>query len=69
MASISRSDIARLVLRVGVGGVMVAHGTQKLLGWFGGGPRRVSSVSGPSQGGAPATCRNAASAWVAMKCV
>jgi len=37
MASISRSDIARLVLRVGVGGVMTAHGTQKLFGWFGGG--------------------------------
>ena len=37
MASVSRSDIARLVLRVGVGGVMAAHGTQKLFGWFGGG--------------------------------
>lgn len=37
MASISRSDIARLILRVGVGGVMAAHGTQKLFGWFGGG--------------------------------
>ena len=37
MASISRSDFARLVLRVGVGGVMAAHGTQKLFGWFGGG--------------------------------
>lgn len=37
MASITRSDIARLVLRVGVGGVMAAHGTQKLFGWFGGG--------------------------------
>ena len=37
MASVTRSDIARLVLRVGVGGVMAAHGTQKLFGWFGGG--------------------------------
>ena len=37
MASVSRSDIARLVLRVGVGGVMASHGTQKLFGWFGGG--------------------------------
>ena len=37
MESISRSDIARLVLRVGVGGVMAAHGSQKLFGWFGGG--------------------------------
>lgn len=37
VASITRSDIARLVLRIGVGGVMSAHGTQKLFGWFGGG--------------------------------
>lgn len=37
MASITRSDIARLILRLGVGGVMTAHGTQKLFGWFGGG--------------------------------
>jgi putative oxidoreductase len=37
MTSTSRSDIARLVLRVGVGGVMAVHGAQKLFGWFGGG--------------------------------
>jgi putative oxidoreductase len=36
MAAVSRSDIARLVLRVGVGGIMAAHGAQKLFGWFGG---------------------------------
>ncbi|WP_235215328.1 DoxX family membrane protein [Phaeacidiphilus oryzae] len=29
-------DLGMLVLRVGVGGVLTAHGTQKLLGWFGG---------------------------------
>ncbi len=36
MAAISRSDIARLALRMGVGGVLAAHGAQKLFGWFGG---------------------------------
>ena len=29
-------DAGLLVLRVGVGGVLIAHGTQKLFGWFGG---------------------------------
>jgi putative oxidoreductase len=36
MAAVSRSDIARLALRVGVGGILAAHGAQKLFGWFGG---------------------------------
>ena len=36
MAAVSRSDIARLVLRAGVGGILAAHGAQKLFGWFGG---------------------------------
>ncbi|MFD3457098.1 DoxX family protein [Streptomyces sp. NPDC058691] len=31
-----RKDIALLALRVGLGGVLVAHGSQKLFGWFGG---------------------------------
>lgn len=44
VASISHSDIARLVLRVGVGGVMAAHRTQKLFGWFGG--RGVAGTAG-----------------------
>lgn len=30
-------DLGLLLLRVGVGGALVAHGTQKLFGWFGGG--------------------------------
>jgi putative oxidoreductase len=30
-------DLGLLALRVGVGGTLVAHGTQKLFGWFGGG--------------------------------
>ncbi|MER7874689.1 DoxX family protein [Streptomyces solisilvae] len=31
-----RKDLGLLALRLGVGGVLVAHGTQKLFGWFGG---------------------------------
>lgn len=30
-------DVGLLALRVGVGATLVAHGTQKLFGWFGGG--------------------------------
>ncbi|MFE6228008.1 MULTISPECIES: DoxX family membrane protein [unclassified Streptomyces] len=37
MAHPNRRDLGLLVLRVGTGAVLAAHGTQKLLGWFGGG--------------------------------
>ncbi|MFF8835063.1 DoxX family membrane protein [Streptomyces sp. NPDC015130] len=37
MADLNRRDLGLLVLRVGTGAVLAAHGTQKLLGWFGGG--------------------------------
>jgi len=30
------NDLGLLALRLGVGGALVAHGTQKLFGWFGG---------------------------------
>lgn len=37
MAHSDRRDLGLLALRVGTGAVLAAHGTQKLLGWFGGG--------------------------------
>lgn len=33
---VDRRDVGLLLLRLGAGGVLVAHGTQKLFGWFGG---------------------------------
>ncbi|GGW23251.1 DoxX family protein [Streptomyces xantholiticus] len=37
MTPLNRRDLGLLVLRVGTGAVLMAHGTQKLFGWFGGG--------------------------------
>ncbi|MEU9720027.1 DoxX family protein, partial [Streptomyces sp. NPDC047976] len=37
MSCINRRDLALLALRAGTGAVLMAHGTQKLFGWFGGG--------------------------------
>lgn len=37
MPCINRRDLGLLVLRAGTGAVLAAHGSQKLLGWFGGG--------------------------------
>lgn len=36
MTCFDRRDLGLLLLRVGTGGVLAAHGTQKLFGWFGG---------------------------------
>ncbi len=36
MTTTDARDLGLLALRVGVGGTLVAHGTQKLFGWFGG---------------------------------
>ncbi|MFF2024909.1 DoxX family protein [Streptomyces sp. NPDC058171] len=33
---VHRRDLGLLLLRLGVGGALAAHGTQKLFGWFGG---------------------------------
>ncbi|MEV6024031.1 DoxX family protein [Streptomyces sp. NPDC052036] len=37
MNCVDRRDVGLLLLRLGTGGVLAAHGTQKLFGWFGGG--------------------------------
>ncbi|GGZ96391.1 RpiR family transcriptional regulator [Streptomyces subrutilus] len=37
MPCLDRRDLALLALRAGTGAVLMAHGTQKLFGWFGGG--------------------------------
>ncbi|MEU8985075.1 DoxX family protein [Streptomyces sp. NPDC048558] len=36
MSAYDRRDLGLLLLRLGAGGVLFAHGTQKLFGWFGG---------------------------------
>ncbi|MFE5815104.1 DoxX family protein [Streptomyces sp. NPDC056479] len=36
MSEYNRHDVGLLLLRLGAGGVLIAHGTQKLFGWFGG---------------------------------
>ncbi|MFJ1758104.1 DoxX family protein [Kitasatospora sp. NPDC088134] len=45
MTSLHRKDLGLLALRGAVGGVLFAHGTQKLFGWFGGG-----GLAGTAQG-------------------
>ncbi|MFF3905085.1 DoxX family protein [Streptomyces sp. NPDC001848] len=37
MTCFDRRDVGLLLLRLGAGGVLAAHGAQKLFGWFGGG--------------------------------
>jgi len=42
-------DLGLLALRVGVGATLVAHGTQKLFGWFGG--HGLAGTHGPTSFG------------------
>lgn len=46
-------DAGLLVLRAGVGGVLIAHGCQKLFGWFGGGGLNSTAGAFESMGFTP----------------
>ncbi|CAG6391182.1 DoxX family membrane protein [Streptomyces cocklensis] len=48
-----RKDLGLLALRLGTGGVLIAHGTQKLLGWFGGGGLEGTTAAMESMGFTP----------------
>ncbi|ETK31714.1 DoxX family protein [Microbispora sp. ATCC PTA-5024] len=54
MADIGRHDIGLLALRLGVGGVLFAHGAQKLFGWFGGGGMTGTTAMMEKSGFTPA---------------
>jgi len=47
-------DVGLLALRVGTGAVLAAHGTQKLLGWFGGGGIEGTAAAMEAMGFHPA---------------
>jgi putative oxidoreductase len=49
----TRRDLGLLALRVGTGAVLAAHGTQKLLGWFGGGGLAGTTSAMESMGYTP----------------
>ncbi|WP_240634516.1 MULTISPECIES: DoxX family protein [Streptomyces] len=48
-----RTDLGLLLLRLGTGGVLAAHGSQKLLGWFGGGGIEATGAAMEAMGYAP----------------
>jgi putative oxidoreductase len=48
-----RRDLGLLLLRLGAGGVLAAHGTQKLFGWFGGGGLEGTGAAKEAIGYAP----------------
>ncbi|NEA41533.1 DoxX family membrane protein, partial [Streptomyces sp. SID11385] len=48
-----RLDLGLLALRLGTGGVLAAHGAQKLFGWFGGGGLDATGQAFESMGYAP----------------
>lgn len=49
-----RCDLGLLALRLGTGGVLAAHGAQKLLGWFGGGGPTGTAAAMEAMGYRPA---------------
>jgi putative oxidoreductase len=48
-----RRDLGLLLLRLGAGGVLAAHGTQKLFGWFGGGGLEGTGAAMEAMGYSP----------------
>jgi putative oxidoreductase len=48
-----RHDLGLLLLRLGAGGVLAAHGTQKLFGWFGGGGLEGTGAAMEAMGYSP----------------
>ncbi|WP_458243437.1 DoxX family protein [Streptomyces sp. MAI_2237] len=66
MTAFDRRDVGLLLLRLGAGGVLAAHGAQKLLGWFGGhgieGTGRFMESVGYAPGRASATAAGLAEA-------
>ncbi|MFF1447114.1 DoxX family protein [Streptomyces sp. NPDC058274] len=60
MTCFDRSDLGLLLLRLGTGGVLAAHGTQKLFGWFGGGGLEGTAAAMESMGYAPGKASAAA---------
>ncbi|MET8224390.1 DoxX family protein [Streptomyces sp. NPDC005301] len=53
MTCYNRNDLGLLLLRLSTGGVLAAHGAQKLFGWFGGGGLSETAKAMEAMGYAP----------------